>query len=386
MRSTPTPAASRMPAARSAMGAVEPQATMVTSSPRLRIAAWPGTTGRADGPVRVARAGSFRQVFGYRMRVGRSPSSAACSAPAASSAVLGIATSSPGMCAKVASRVWAWNGPRPGRYAPHGARMTTGADHRPSVRQCMVASSEAIWLNARGRKSANCTIAMGRPPARARPIEVPTMVDSLSGALVTLPGNRVDSPRVMPNTSPLGSSMSCPSTDTRGSASSRSPSTSRMASSIVRGAPSSADSPGAAPARARTLSDTGAIAPWVATGSGASRARAAAARTCASTSRSSATKAAAATPSAIRCSRSAAMGSPSRAVARSRASRYTASSSALVWWVRRSTSITSTTGRRDSRTSCTARRDTASRVTGSRPSARTMGTPRNCVAGPWVVS
>ena len=45
----------------------------------------------------------------------------------------------------------------------------------------MLPSSEAIWLKASGRKSANWRNATGRSPARARPIEMPTIVDSLSG-------------------------------------------------------------------------------------------------------------------------------------------------------------------------------------------------------------
>ena len=385
MRSTPTVAVSRMSAARSAMGTVAPQATTVTSSPRRGCDARPGGTGSASPAARVARDGSLRHVLGYRMSVGRSPSSAAVSMPAASSALLGMHTSRPGMCANVASIVCAWKGPRPGRYAPHGASTTTGADHWPSVRQWMVASSDAIWLNASGRKSANCTMATGRPPASARPIAVPTMVDSLSAALVTRPGKSVESPRVRPNTSPFGSSMSWPSSETRGSFARRSRSTSRMASSMVRGSASCAGA--GCNAREMRSGLTGADAECVVSGSGTSRARAAAARTSASTSASSAVSSAAVTPSAIRWSRMNTMGSPlARAPARSSSVRYTDSSSALVWCVRRSELTTMIAGRRLSRISATTRPQMASSVTGSRPSARVMGTPRNWSTGPSGVS
>ena len=52
--------------------------------------------------------------------------------------------------------------------------------------------------------------ATGRCPASARPIAVPTIVDSDKEELTTRPGNTVLNPLVMPNTSPFGSSMSWP--------------------------------------------------------------------------------------------------------------------------------------------------------------------------------
>ena len=91
----------------------------------------------------------------------------------------------------------------------------TGALHWPSVRQCMLPISETIWLNASGRKSANCRNATGRWPANARPTAVPTIVDSDNGAFMTRCGCSVLSPFVTPNTSPLGSSMSSPNNTTR---------------------------------------------------------------------------------------------------------------------------------------------------------------------------
>ena len=39
-------------------------------------------------------------------------------------------------------KVCAWNGPRPGRYAPQGARRMTGHSQPPSVRQYMLPSSD----------------------------------------------------------------------------------------------------------------------------------------------------------------------------------------------------------------------------------------------------
>ena len=81
------------------------------------------------------------------------------------------------------------------------------------------------------------------------------------------------------------------------------------------------------------------------------------------------------------------MGSPlARAPARSSSVRYTDSSSALVWCVRRSELTTMIAGRRLSRISATTRPQMASSVTGSRPSARVMGTPRNWSTGPSGVS
>ena len=87
---------------------------------------------------------------------------------------------------------------------------TTGTEVCQSVRQCIVANSLTIWLYAVGMKSANCMKATGRWPTMARPMAAPMMVDSLNGEFITRPGNRVLSPLVTPNTSPLGSSISSP--------------------------------------------------------------------------------------------------------------------------------------------------------------------------------
>ena len=49
--------------------------------------------------------------------------------------------------------------------------MITGHCQAPQVRQYMLPSSDIIWLNANGKKSANWMKATGRPPAMARPID-----------------------------------------------------------------------------------------------------------------------------------------------------------------------------------------------------------------------
>jgi hypothetical protein len=180
------------------------------SLPCLTVRATPIGTNCRCTSAELPRERSLSSAFGYRSTVGLSRSKAALSMPAASVALDGIATSMPGRCARVDSKVCEWNGPNPGRYPPQAASTITGARQPPQVRQSMVASSLASWLNASGTKSANCRKATGRPPARARPIEVPTMVDSLSGEFATRPGNARVSPRVTPNTSPLGSSISSP--------------------------------------------------------------------------------------------------------------------------------------------------------------------------------
>ncbi len=71
----------------------------------------------------------------------------------------------------------------------------TGHCQVPLLRQYIEPSSEMIWLKPSGRKSANWMKATGFWPVSARPMAVPMIVDSDSGALRTRPGKAVERPR-----------------------------------------------------------------------------------------------------------------------------------------------------------------------------------------------
>ncbi len=71
-------------------------------------------------------------------------SNAAFRRPAASPAVEGMNTSTPGVWAAIPSMLDAWKGPRPGRYPPQVTIRITGACQPPSVRQYMLPSSAKI--------------------------------------------------------------------------------------------------------------------------------------------------------------------------------------------------------------------------------------------------
>ena len=171
----------------------------------------------------------------------------------------------------------------------------------------------------------------GRPPARARPIPTPTIVLSARGEFRTRPGNVVDNPRVSPNTSPLGSSRSCPERVTRESASRRRRSTSRIASSMVARRASAASTSPVCSRRASQSGGKGARASRLTAGFGDRNARSAAARTFRSHWASCASSSCVPTPDASIAARRTDNGSAAvRTSRRSDSLRYTRSSSAFV--------------------------------------------------------
>ena len=253
-----------------------------------------------------------------------------------------------------------------------------GHSKAPPLRQRIVPSSEITWLMPLGRKSANWMKPTGRPPAIARPMAVPVMVDSVRAELMTrsVPWV-VDSPRVTPKTSPLGSAMSSPTSTTRSSAARRASSTRRIAS-IISTSPGSASGcvvPGASAA------GKGLLTAATPAGSAPRRAASAASSTAASASASIASRSESSISSARRRRRFR-TGSWSRSlVSRPAASRYVRWSSALVWFVSRSQRSTNNVGPSAVRASAIVSPRRSSSGPMSRASKRWISRPRNSEAG-----
>ena len=116
---------------------------------------------------------------------------ALASSPAASAALDGITTFSPGMCVSHASRLcecWA-----PARApAPPWVRSTIGTVSWPPDMKCALAAWLTSWSSASVMKSMNMISTTGRSPACAAPTATPQTAPSLIGVSMT---------RAVPNSS-----------------------------------------------------------------------------------------------------------------------------------------------------------------------------------------
>ena len=166
---------------------------IVTSLPVRTVRARPIGTG-SGGSGTVSRR-KYSDLFSTNT-TGFGSAIAACRRPAASAALLGITTFSPGTCVSHASRLcecWA-----PLRWPdPPWVRSTSGTDSWPPDMKCALAAWLTSWSSASVMKSMNMISTTGLRPDCAAPMVTPHTVPSLIGVLRTRSRpNSSDSPAV----------------------------------------------------------------------------------------------------------------------------------------------------------------------------------------------
>ena len=239
--STLIPSGSRSRATRSAWGTVAPRATIVTSVRRGRCAPVPSSIAyRSSG---TGTGSPKKRSFCSRKITGLSSWIAAARSPFASKGFDGITTTSPGMWAKSASRLWECWAPRR-TPPPDGIRITRGTFGVPPIMKRSFAAWLRIWSNATPAKSENCSSTTGRSPVRAAPMPQPTKPLSVSGVSRIRAAPYFSYRSSVARNSPPTRPMSSPITITSGSAPSSRSSASRIAATKPSSRPAGAGGSG----------------------------------------------------------------------------------------------------------------------------------------------